>query len=134
MYSITCITCDENGVSIFTQKTYPKSERNGMYLSEQIGSKNFRIRESDVGYKSFWHLAGDPTLIIVLQGILRITLQNNQYMDFGVGDMFIAADNLPTNAEFNPKIHGHMAEVMGEIPLRAIHIKLLDFEAITNAV
>jgi hypothetical protein len=128
MYSITCITCDKNGHSIFTQKAYPKSERNGMYLSEQIGSKNFRIRESDSHYHSSWHLAGDPTLIIVLQGILRITLQNHQYIDFGVGDMFIAADNLPKDVQFDSSIHGHMAEVISDLPLKAIHIKLLDFE------
>ncbi|KOY87682.1 hypothetical protein AD998_17485 [bacterium 336/3] len=128
MYSITCIICDENGNSVFIQKTYPKSERSGMYLSEQIGSKNFRIRESDAYYKSFWHLAGDPTLIIVLQGILRITLQNNQYMDFCAGDMFIAADNLPIEIQFDPAVHGHMAEVISEVPLRAIHVKLLDFK------
>ena len=128
MYSVTCIICDANGHSIFTQKPYLKSERNGMYLSEQIGSKNFRIRESGANYKTSWHLAGDPTLIIILQGVLRITLQNNDYIDFGVGDMFIAADNLPTNIPFDPRVHGHMAEVVSDTPLRAIHIKLLDFE------
>lgn len=129
MYSIPCIICDENGHSIFIQKNFTKFERSGMYLSEQIGSKNFRIRESDIHYQSSWHLAGDPTLIIVLQGILRIMLQNNQYMDFGVGDMFIAADNLPISIEFDPIIHGHMAKVISEVPFRAIHIKLLDFES-----
>ena len=50
-----------------------------MLLSEQIAAKNFRLRESLVGYKTKWHLSGDPTLILIQQGILRVTLQNNQF-------------------------------------------------------
>jgi hypothetical protein len=73
-------------------------------------------------------LSGDPTLIIIQKGILRISLQNGIYKDFKSGDMFIAADNLPENIVFDPKIHGHRAEVLGDETLLAVHIKLADWE------
>ena len=124
MFKIICLTSDKNHHSIFTEVTYEKNDRNGMFLSEQIGAKNFRLRESKVGYSTEWHLAGDPTLIIVQKGILRITLQNNQHIDFEAGEQFIASDNLPNNIAFDNTIHGHKATVLGEENLMAIHIKL----------
>ncbi len=127
MFSITCITVNESGVSIFTKRNYEKSERAGMMLSEQITAKNFRLRESKVGYKTKWHLAGDPTLILVQKGTLRITLRDNQFIDFTAGDMFIAADSLQDNIAFNSNIHGHIAEVTGKESLLAVHIKLDKF-------
>ena len=93
-------------------------------LSHRIDAQNFRLRESEPGYETDWHLAGDPTLIIIRQGILRITLRNGSYLDFNAGDLFIAADNLPEDLVFDDKKHGHKAMVMGEETLQAVHIKL----------
>jgi hypothetical protein len=121
---MTCITTDENHVSCFKEIHFHKSERSGMRLSEQIGAKNFRLRESELGYITDWHLSGDPTMIIIQQGILRITLPNGDCKDFKAGDEFIAADNLPLGIEFIDGVHGHMAEVRGDEKLKAIHIKL----------
>jgi hypothetical protein len=99
-----------------------------MLLSDRIPGQYFRLRESLPGYSTDWHLSGDPTLIIIQKGILRISLQNGIYKDFKSGDMFIAADNLPENIVFDPNIHGHRAEVFGDETLLAVHIKLADWE------
>jgi hypothetical protein len=127
MFNITCISNNEQGISEFNEITFQKTDRKGMLLSERIDAQNFRLRESLPGYRSDWHLSGDPTLIIIQNGILRISLQNGNYKDFKSGEMFIAADNLPENMVFDPKIHGHRAEVIGDESLLAVHIKLEGF-------
>ncbi len=124
MFKISCITTNKNNHSIFIEVTYKKNLRGQMLLSDQIASKNFRLRESKVGYETDWHLSGDPTLIIIQKGILRIILQNDEYLDFKSGEMFIAADKLPDNTSFNKSIHGHRAVVVGDENLLATHIKL----------
>jgi hypothetical protein len=128
MFIINCIYCYENGISYFNEITFKKNDRNGMLLTDRIPAQNFRLRESMPGYFTDWHLSGDPTLIIIQKGILRISLQNGIYKDFKSGDMFIAADNLPENIVFDPNIHGHRAEVFGDETLLAVHIKLADWE------
>ncbi len=124
MFKITHLTTNKNHHSIFTEVTYEKNNRNGLFLSSQIGAKNFRLRESKVGYSTDWHLAGDATLIIIQKGTLRITLQDGQYLDFKSGQMFIAADNLTQEISFDQSIHGHKATVIGDENLLATHIKL----------
>jgi hypothetical protein len=128
MFIINCIYCNENCISYFNEITFKKNDRNGMLLSDRIPGQYFRLRESLPGYSTDWHLSGDPTLIIIQKGILRISLQNGIYKDFKSGDMFIAADNLPENIVFDPNIHGHRAEVFGDETLLAVHIKLADWE------
>ena len=95
-----------------------------MFLTDQIASKNFRIRKSNAGYETDFHLAGDATFIIILKGSLKIALQNGDFKIFSSGDYFIAKDNLPENIIFDSKIHGHKASVIGNESLEAIHIKL----------
>jgi len=68
--------------------------------------------------------AGDPTLILVLTGILRIELRSGKYQDFTAGEMFIANDYLTADVEFNETLHGHRAEVVGAQELKALHLKL----------
>lgn len=122
--NIITITVDNNFVSVFSQEIYERSVRGGMILTDRINAQNLRLRESASGYTTDWHIAGDPTLIIVQQGTLRITLQNGEFKDFHTGDQFIAKDYLPNNISFDLKIHGHKAEVMGQDIFKAVHIKL----------
>ena len=123
-FTIPIITTDDNEISIFSETSFETNPRGGMFLTEQIAAKNFRLRKSDVGYKTDFHLAGDATLIIVLKGSLKIELQNGDSRIFTSGQSFIAQDNLKENTFFNEKIHGHKAHVVGEVSLEAIHIKL----------
>ena len=123
-FIITTITSNENGISIFLDSVFEVEKRGGLFLTNQIQSKNFRIRKSDVGYSTDFHLAGDVTFITILKGALKIELQNGESKIFNVGESFIAQDNLPENSVFNNKIHGHKASVVGNETLQAIHIKL----------
>lgn len=128
-FKIPSIVTDAQMRSVFSESNYPNSYRGGMLLSEQISAVNFRLRESAPGYNSDWHVAGDPTLIIIQQGVLRILLRDGQYHDFSAGAMFIANDCLPKSREFDDAIHGHRAEVIGEQHLLAVHIKLATLAA-----
>jgi mannose-6-phosphate isomerase class I len=123
-YIIPTITTNENGISIFEETDFSVHQRGGLFLTEQIGSKNFRIRKSDIGYTTDFHLAGDATFIIIQKGSLKIEMQNGDFKIFHGGDCFIAKDNLPEHIIFNNQIHGHKASVFGNEPLQAIHIKL----------
>ena len=122
--SLPCITIDDAFISRFSEATYPRHVRGGMILTDRINAQNLRLRESATGYETDWHVAGDPTLIIIQQGILRITLQDGSYRDFKAGDAFIAKDYLPEGVSFDSKVHGHKAAVTGNESLKAVHIKL----------
>lgn len=123
-FLIIKITTNINGISIFEEVNFEVQQRGGLFLTNQIISRNFRIRKSNVGYATDFHLAGDATFIAILKGILKIELQNGKSKIFSAGDCFIAQDNLPENIVFNNKIHGHKASVVGDQILQAIHIKL----------
>ena len=123
-FIIPTITTNENGISIFSEVDFSVHQRGGLFLTEQIGSKNFRIRKSDLGYATDFHLAGDATFIIIQKGSLKIELQNGDFKIFKPGDCFIAQDNLQENIEFDKTIHGHKANAIGNESLQAIHIKL----------
>jgi hypothetical protein len=123
-FIVTTITTNNNGISVFSKVDFEVNQRGGLFLTEQIASKNFRIRKSNAGYETDFHLSGDPTFIIILKGTLKIELQNGDFKTFSSGDSFIAKDNLPDNVVFDNKIHGHKASVIGNEILEAIHIKL----------
>lgn len=123
-FIVTTITTNENGISVFEEVAFDVNQRGGMFLTDQIAAKNFRIRKSNFGYETDFHLAGDATFIVILKGSLKIELQNGDYKLFSYGDYFIAKDNLPENIIFDNQIHGHKARVIGDESLEAIHIKL----------
>ena len=115
------------GCSTWTTWEWPTEERGGMFISPRIDCSSLRIRQSKPGYFADWHVAGEPVLIIIQQGVLRIGLHDGEKRDFGEGEAFIAADKLPEGESFDPERHGHTAKVVSETTLRAIHIKLSDF-------
>jgi hypothetical protein len=110
--------------SYFTNQLYSLDDYNGLLISPRQDALNFRHRISNPGYFSDWHVAGDPTLIIIRSGILRIGLRDNSYRDFAAGDVFIAQDKLVDNIDFDNSIHGHTAQVIGDQQLIALHLKL----------
>lgn len=112
------------GASLFHDKAYSLADYNGLFITDRIDALNFRHRASEPGYFSTWHVAGDPTLIIIRKGFLRITLRNGDSRDFAAGDMFIAQDYLQEDEPFDALIHGHTAQLIGDQTLLAVHIKL----------
>lgn len=113
-----------DGRSIWADRHWPIEARGGMLLSPRIDCTSLRLRQSDPGYTADWHVAGDPTLIVVRSGRLRLHLQDASERDFGPGQAFVAADNVPKGQIFDPALHGHRAEVIGDEPFESIHIKL----------
>ncbi|MGH1540301.1 MAG: hypothetical protein ACRBHB_07755 [Arenicella sp.] len=112
------------GESIFSTRTVDLQGTQERLLSEQIPALNFRLRQSDANYSSDFHVAGDPTLLIILQGTLRVELRNGESREFSAGEMFIAEDYLSVGVDFNDAVHGHRAEVVGNKALSALHLKL----------
>jgi hypothetical protein len=110
--------------SYFLDQKYCLDDYNGLFISPRQQALNFRHRVSEPGYYSDWHVAGDPTLIIIRSGILRIGLRDKSYRDFAAGDVFIAQDKLTDNRCFENNIHGHTAQVIGAQQLIALHLKL----------
>ncbi len=106
------------------ERQYCLDDYNGLFISSRQAALNFRHRMSYPGYFSNWHVAGDPTLIIIRSGILRIGLRDESYRDFFAGDVFVAQDKLPTNVSFDNNVHGHTAQVLGDHQLIAFHLKL----------
>ena len=122
--SLVVISVDENYRSIFEKDDFPQTARGEMWVSEQQACLNFRYRSSPAGYQSDWHVAGDPTLIIVCGGQVEIELRDGSTKQFGAGEKFIARDDLPAGLEFDDERHGHRARVIGSGEFSAVHVKL----------
>ena len=122
--TIPSVSNNGEGASVFSSREISLHGDSQRLLSDQQQAVNFRLRESDASYASDWHVAGDPTLLIILAGALRIELRNGETRDFFAGDKFIAEDYLSANQPFNSRLHGHRAEVLGDDILSVIHLKL----------
>ncbi|MFT7526632.1 MAG: quercetin dioxygenase-like cupin family protein [Arenicella sp.] len=90
LINIPWVSNDGAGPSIFTTRKVALSGLSDRVLSEQIQAINFRLRASDQYYASEWHVARDPTLLIVLTGTIRIELRGGESQEFSNGQMFIA--------------------------------------------
>lgn len=121
---IPCISSDGKGQSFFSTRTINLHGDSHRSLSEQIPAINFRLRNSDSAYSSDYHVAGDPTLLIVLSGTMNIELRDGQSQQFSNGQMFIAQDYLEDAQNFDTAIHGHRAKVVGNSDLNVLHLKL----------
>jgi len=91
--TVPTITNDGQGASRFSTRQIALTGDVTRQLSDQIGAVNFRLRRSE-GYSADYHVAGDPTLLIVLSGTMRIELPSGERRDFSKGDMYIAEDYL----------------------------------------
>lgn len=123
-YRLPVLETLRDGYSAWVTTEWPTEARGGMFLSPRIDCSSLRLRQSKPGYAADWHVAGEPVLIIVQRGTLRIGLRDGQARDFHSGEAFIAADKLPEGQAFDPDRHGHTAKVVGETTLQAVHIKL----------
>ncbi|MCP4594941.1 MAG: hypothetical protein GY843_00480 [Neptuniibacter sp.] len=115
---------NQTGASIFSEKELTLDDYSGLFITPRIEAENFRHRFSRSDYKSDWHMAGDPTLIIIRSGTLRVGLRSGEQRDFSAGDMFVAQDYLQPEEDFDDQVHGHNAQVAGNEPIEALHIKL----------
>jgi hypothetical protein len=124
MHLIPAVSNNGDGASFFSVREVPLHGTLERMLSDQQSAMNFRWRESDGSYASGFHVAGDPTLLVILSGTLCIELHNGETRHFSVGEYFIAEDYLGNDAIFDEAIHGHRAYVLEGKPLSALHLKL----------
>ena len=127
--TVPTITNDGQGASHFSTREIDLNGDAARQLSDQIGAVNFRLRRS-VGYSADVHVAGDPTLLIVLSGTMRIELPSGEHRDFSKGDMYIAEDYLAVGVEFKEGLHGHSAHTIGNEVYEALHLKLARRDAV----
>ncbi len=120
---IPTITNDGLGASYFSTREITLNGDISRQLSDQIEAVNFRLRRSET-YAAGFHVAGDPTLLIVLSGTMRIALPSGDYREFSQGDIYIAEDYLEPHIEFKAGLHGHSAHMVGDTPYHAVHLKL----------
>ena len=122
--NIVTVTNDGVGPSQFSSREVVLSGDELRRLSAQIPAENFRLRTSGAAYASGYHVAGDPTLLIILSGSFRLLLRTGEFQDFGPGEMFIAQDYLTKDIEFDDSKHGHRAQVLGDAAASVLHLKL----------
>lgn len=127
-FSISRVTSDGVGPSYFDHHDIELSGPLSRQLSERQAAQNFRLRYSDPSYGSDFHVAGDPTLLVILKGCVEIKLRSGQSQRFKAGEMFIASDFMKEGLE-PTDIHGHSAKVIGDEGLQVLHLKLSVREA-----
>ena len=123
LMTLPTISNDGQGASVFSTREIALNGELTRQLSDQITAVNFRLRHSE-DYSSNYHVAGDPTLLIVLSGTMKIELPTGEAREFSQGDLYIAEDYLDADTEFKKGFHGHRAEMIGDTPYQAVHIKL----------
>ena len=120
---VLSVTSDGIGPSVFSSREIVLSGTPERMLSEQQSALNFRLRTSDKRYASDWHTAGDPTLLVILQGRIELALRDGSVAELGKGEMFVAEDYVVDGVKFCER-HGHKARVIGDQDLLALHLKL----------
>ena len=86
-------------------------------LSPLMPSAGLQLRKSPVGFRSEFHCTEIPQWLFVLSGQIEIGLQDGSSRLFGPGQHFYSADTLPSGASFDPQVHGHWSQQIGDEPL-----------------
>ena len=115
--TVPTISNDGQGASFFGARAIDLNGDISRQLSDQIAAVNFRLRRS-IGYSADYHVAGDPTLLIVLGGTMRIELPSGEHRDFSKGDMYIAEDYLAPGTVFVSGKHATARRLSGTHPMK----------------
>ena len=115
---------DTDGRARFRDERVPLSEGTSVArLSPLMPSGGLQLRESPVGFRSTFHCTGAPQWLFVLKGQMEIGLQDGSSRIFGPGDHFYSADTLPEGATFDPAVHGHWSQQVGDEPLVTVFVR-----------
>lgn len=120
---IDTICNDGDNASYFSYTEIELTGSLDRMLSAQQTAENYRLRTSQAGYLSDWHVAGDPTLLIILTGVVEIEMRDGTARHYSAGDLFIAKDYLKSDKQYHEMI-GHRARVVGDESMTALHLKL----------
>lgn len=115
---------DDHGRARFRQEHVELNEGSPQSrLSALLPSGGYQLRESPVGFRSQFHCTPTPQWVFILRGKMEIGLQDGSSRVFGPGEHFYSADTLPPGAEFDPKLHGHWSQQVGEEPLVTLFVR-----------
>jgi len=115
---------DTDGRAKFRDETVALTEgTSAAQLSPLMPSGGYQLRQSPVGFRSQFHCTGAPQWLFVLQGQMEIGLQDGSSRIFRPGDHFYSTDTLPEGATFDPAVHGHWSQQVGEEPLVTLFVR-----------
>ena len=120
----TLLFTDTDGRARFRDETVDLSEGTpAARLSPLMPCGGYQLRQSPVGFRSDFHCTGAPQWLFVLQGRMEIGLQDGSTREFGPGQHFYSADTLPDGAVFDPQVHGHRSQQVGDEPLVTLFVR-----------
>ena len=126
MYTFTQVILftDTDGRARFREEHIPLDQGTPQsQLSTLMASGGYQLRHSPVGFRSQFHCTPTPQWVFILRGKMEIGLQDGSSRVFGPGEHFYSADTLPPGAEFDPKLHGHWSQQLGEEPLVTLFVR-----------
>ena len=115
---------DTDGKARFKEETMTMDQGTVQsQLTEVFSAEGYQLRHSPVGFRSQFHVTGNPQWVFILSGQMEIGLQDGSSRVFSAGEHFYSADTLPDGASFDPAVHGHWSRQVGEEPLRTLFLK-----------
>jgi hypothetical protein len=115
---------DHDGRARFREQDLPLSQgKPQALLSAAMPATALQLRHSPVGFRSSFHCTETPQWVFILSGVMEIGLQDGSSRLFRAGEHFYSADELPVGADFNPQLHGHWSQQVGDEPLRTLFVR-----------
>jgi hypothetical protein len=112
------------GRAAFREETIDYTEGTpASQLSAVFASGGYQLRYSPVGFRSTFHCTGAPQWVFILAGQMEIGLQGGISRIFRAGEHFYSADTLPEGATFDPAVHGHWSQQVGDEPLQTLFVR-----------
>jgi hypothetical protein len=92
-------------------------------LSRLMPSGGYQLRHSPVGFRSQFHCTTAPQWVFILSGQMKIGLQDGSSRVFSAGEHFYSMDTLPDGVIFDPTLHGHWSQQLGNEPLVTLFVR-----------
>jgi len=123
-FSKVILYTDTDGRAKFRTDEIPLTEGSPQVrLSRLFAARELQLRESPVGFRSSMHCTESPQWLFVLSGVMEIGLADGSTRQFSAGEHFYSADLLPEGAVFDPAVHGHWSQQVGDVPLVTLFVK-----------
>lgn len=114
---------DTDGFAKFREEAVPLDGGTPQsQLSEVFASGGYQLRTSPVGFRSQYHCSGHTQWCFILLGQMEIGVHGESRI-FKAGEHFYSADLLPQGATFDPAIHGHWSQQVGDEPLVTLFVR-----------
>jgi hypothetical protein len=120
----TTLFTNEQGFAQFKQEPIELGEGSEKArLSALMQSGGLQFRQSPVGFRSEYHVTTTAQWVFILSGQMLIGLRDGTHKIFSPGEHFYSADLLPEGAVFDPNVHGHWSQQVGDEPLVTLFVR-----------